>query len=95
MGIAPWTADESRKEQNFLWQLKQAGMIDNMTMSFFVHLDDKRYPKSPSTIKFGSWDSENIRDGDKPTMIRTAKKTTWDIKCNFLKLDKDDAGLTI
>jgi hypothetical protein len=60
MGIAPWTADPDRKERNFLWQLKQAGMIDHMTVSFFVHLDDSRFPLSPSSVKFGSWDPNSI-----------------------------------
>lgn len=93
MGIAPWTADPSRKEQNFLWQLKQAGMIDHMTVSFFVHLDDARFPKSPSTVKFGSWDVRSTTGA--LTMIRTASKTAWDIRANLFKFDKDDEGLKL
>jgi len=78
-----------------LWQLKEAGMIDHMTMSFFVHLDDARFPDSPSTVKFGSWDSLSIADGTEPTMIRTVSEKTWDVKCNFMNLDKTDAGLSV
>ena len=55
LGIAPWTADPDRKEQNFMWQLRKQGLIEQMTMSFFVHLDDDDHVDS-STIKFGGWD---------------------------------------
>lgn len=76
-----------------MWQLKNAGLIDHMTMSFFVHLDDASYPNSPSTVKFGSWDPLSIRKGSSLTMIRTANAQSWDIKANFFKLDKDDDGI--
>ena len=64
-----------------------------MTVSFFVHLDDARFPKSPSTVKFGSWDASSITG--KLTMIRTKTKTSWDIRCNLFKFDKDDDGLKL
>jgi len=93
IGIAPWTANPDEKEKNFMWQLKQAGLIDHMTVSFFVHLDDAMYPNSPSTIKFGSWDPINIKNGELVSIIRTADATSWDIKASFFKLDKEDDGL--
>jgi hypothetical protein len=64
-----------------------------MTVSFFVHLDDARFPKSPSTVKFGSWDASSITG--QLTMIRTKTKTSWDIRCNLFKFDKDDEGLKL
>jgi len=68
MGIAPYLADPDNKERNFLWQLKNAGLIDHMVVSFFVHLTDS-YRKMPSTIKFGSYDTANMYPGQKMTMI--------------------------
>jgi hypothetical protein len=68
-------------------------MIDHMTVSFFVHLEDKAFPNSPSTIKFGSFDPLSIANGAHLTMIRTADETSWDIKANYFKLDKNDDGI--
>lgn len=64
-------------------------MIDHMTMSFFVHLDDDNYPDSPSTIKFGGWDPLSVDANDGMTFVRTIDKTTWDMKVNYLKLDSN------
>lgn len=89
LGIAPWTADPDNKERNFLWQLRNQGMVDHMTISFFVHLDDNKYPNSGSTIKFGSWDPINVADDDEIKFVRTVDKTTWDMKVNYLKLDSN------
>jgi len=86
LGIAPWTANPAEKEQNFLWQLKTAKMIDHMTMSFFVHLDDDNFPNSPSTIKFGGWDKMNTYTGGQfgdmvpIKFIRTIDEKSWDVK---------------
>jgi hypothetical protein len=64
-------------------------MIDHMTMSFFVHLDDDNYPDSPSTIKFGGWDPLSVDANDEIKFVRTIDKTTWDMKVNYLKLDSN------
>jgi hypothetical protein len=83
LGIAPWTADPDRKEQNFLWQLKDQKLINHMTMSFFVHLDDASHPDSPSTIKFGGWDPLNVDPRSPIKFIRTFKDNkSWDMKVN-------------
>ena len=89
MGIAPYTADPDNKERNFLWQLKDAGLIDHMVISFFVHLTDS-YKKMPSTIKFGSYDTSNIPVGEKITMIETMDKTTWDLQATKYTLSQAD-----
>lgn len=62
IGIAPWTANEKEKEYNFMWQLKQAGLIDHLTMSFYIHLEDSPN-KYASSIKFGSFDVDSISSG--------------------------------
>jgi len=54
IGLQPWTANPSRKEENFLWQLKNRGLITHMTFSFFVELEDRSSPHS--NIKFGGMD---------------------------------------
>ena len=92
MGIAPYTADPDNKERNFLWQLKNQNLIENLTIAFFVHLKDD-FRKLPSTIKFGSYDPENIKPGENLRLIETIDKTTWDIQAVEFKVSEQD-GIT-
>ena len=86
IGIAPWTQKPEDKENNFLYSLKKKGLIDNMTVSFFVENDNI---PNKSTIKFGSYDQIGLRPGKDLQMMRTAHKGTWDLKCNMVKIGKE------
>ena len=83
VGIAPWTQKPEDKENNFLYSLKQKGLIDHMTVSFFVENDNV---PNKSTIKFGSYDKIALRPGTELQMLRTAHKGTWDVRCNLIKV---------
>jgi len=50
LGLAPYTADLKYKERNFLYQLRQAGVVDHNVFAIDVRQDGN------SSIKFGSWD---------------------------------------
>lgn len=56
LGIKPYTANTAKKESNFMWRLKDAGLIEHMTVSFFVKNQDKEKNDIKSSIKFGSMD---------------------------------------
>ena len=36
IGIQPYTKNILRKEENFMWQLQDQGVIDHLTISFYV-----------------------------------------------------------
>jgi len=57
IGLAPHTASNRDKEKSFLFQMKKSGLIDHMIVSFYTNQDRK------SSIKFGSWDEEGVKDG--------------------------------
>jgi len=42
LGLRPYFADVANKEANFLYQLKRDGIIDSMTVSFFVSLKNHK-----------------------------------------------------
>ena len=50
IGLAPYSKDLERKEQNFMYQLKSQGLIDHNIFAIDVRGEGN------STIKFGSWD---------------------------------------
>lgn len=60
IGIAPYTADLPNKKQNFLYQLKDQGILDHITVSFFIKTARGDYA---SAIKFGSYDHSGIDPG--------------------------------
>jgi hypothetical protein len=77
LGIGPWTANVKDKEQNFLYQLKKAGVIDNMTVAVRTNMQDK--DDTYSTIKFGSYDKTNVYSERELNMLKTADINTWDL----------------
>ena len=90
IGLQPYTNDETKKEQNFLWNLKKAGYIDHLTVAFYVHNDDRDKEAIKSTIKFGSIDSIGLKNAQRDiTLLRTQHKGTWDLRCSQLKLDTE------
>ena len=61
VGFQPYTFDEKRKEENFMWQLKNQGLIDHLTVSFFI-VNTGIMSTSSSTVKFGSMDKAGLAD---------------------------------
>jgi hypothetical protein len=93
IGILPYTSNEARKEENFLYMLKKEGLIDHMTVAFYLVNDALNKSKVQSTIKFGSMDTINLKSA-KGTMFsyRTINKTTWNLRCNSFALGTNRLG---
>lgn len=68
--------------------MKENGIIDHITIAFFVEEDSKRKPKS--TIKFGGMDKEGLKKNSNLNLIRTVKNDSWDLQMNFFKLGQDN-----
>jgi len=44
-----------------MWQLKNQGLIDHLTVAFYTVNDDKDTEKSKSVIRFGGMDKEGLK----------------------------------
>jgi len=51
--------------------LQKSNLIDHMIVSFYTRLDQK------SSIKFGSWDEEGVKDGANLQMLKTVDVEEW------------------
>ena len=83
-----------KKETNFLWKLKNDGIIDHMTVAYWISVPNEFYdggPASKSSIKFGSMDSIGFRSTNY-FIYRTKNKTTWDLRCSDFKDRTDSYG---
>jgi len=93
VGFEPYTKDESRKGENFMWQLQQKGLIEHLTVAFYLENGDTDPTKAMSVIKFGAMDKQGLLDDAKQDngktrlrVIRTKNKTTWDMDLEYVKL---------
>jgi len=59
IGLAPIYNDPSSKDTNFMYQLKQQGLIDHLVFSVYL----KPNSEETSFIKFGSMDADAIVPG--------------------------------
>jgi hypothetical protein len=92
IGIAPYTANVTNQNYNFMYQLKQNGIIDNLVASFYI----KAAQGNSSSIKFGSYDETGIAPGATLEMFATANKGTWNLNARNFKANNHDlsAGRT-
>tara|TARA_B110000305_G_C18820265_1_gene351012 strand:+ start:79 stop:288 length:210 start_codon:yes stop_codon:yes gene_type:complete len=67
-------------EKNFMWQLKDQGIIDHMVFSFYIDGDD-------SFVKFGSYDPLGVKPGKE-----LKKYNTWSAKEWALWMSKPKIG---
>lgn len=72
VGLAPYAGDVQNMEKNFMWQLKDQGIIDHMVASFYVDGDD-------SFIKFGSYDPLGVKPGTPLRTFPTFSNDDWTI----------------
>ena len=70
IGLAPYSADLDRIDSNFLWQMKDQGILDHMVTSFYFDGDN-------SLVKFGSYDPLGLKPGTKLTMFKTENVRNW------------------
>ena len=60
-----------------------------MTVAFYVQNDDHDKMNIKSTVKFGSIDKIGQKSTSKNLeLIRTKNKTTWDLRCSRIMVDK-------
>lgn len=79
IGIAPLrAAGAQNSNKNFLFQLKEQGKIDHMTISFYVREHSGNY----SSVKFGSYDASGIAPGTKMAIYRTRENVRWTLTVN-------------
>ena len=60
-----------------------------MTVSFYVVSMDDKTEATRSSVKFGSMDKIGLGKDSGLTLMRTANKSTWDLRANLLKLGED------
>jgi len=64
-----------RKEQNFMWQLKNSKKIDHITTSFYI----RAAQGNSSIIKFGSYDEQGIAPGASLSVYKTVATNSWNL----------------
>ena len=64
IGFEPYTKDEAKRQENFMWQLQKKGLIDHLTVSFFLEFGDNDYEKAKSIVKFGTMDKAALTDDE-------------------------------
>jgi hypothetical protein len=80
LGLAPYSERPEFKQYNFMWQLKDKGLIDHMVVSVFAEVADVNNQNAESSsIKFGSWDQEACLDDGASdiTMFQTIDEKAW------------------
>merc|ERR1712100_139557 len=76
IGLAPYSATNRDKDKSLLYQLQKIGLIEHMIVSFYTTFDHK------SSIKFGSWDEEGLKEGTSLQMLKTFDVEEWKIPLN-------------
>lgn len=90
-GILPYTlGTANEKEENFMWQLKKADLIQNEIVSFFTTTN----PKLESSVTFGSWDRNCIKEGKNFDLIQTASRESWGVAISRFEVGDQMIDLT-
>ena len=74
-GIQPYQADISHKEENFIWQMKNKGLIDHQ----IVTVVPNQY------VQFGIWDSSALKTNTKIKMVKTQNQNSWNLPISKLE----------
>ena len=82
IGLAP-PQTEQMKSRNFLYQLKEKGVIDYLTFSISMNSENGF---ENSKVQFGGYDPENIMDGYDLQLIETVNSTTWALSGKDFKI---------
>lgn len=76
-----------------MWNLKNKGLIDHLTVSFYFQSGDTNFEKANSLVKFGSMDmmglSKDVKQDNgrsKLQIIKTKNKTTWDMDLEWVRI---------
>ena len=68
-------------EHNLMDQLMDRGYIDNKVVSFYTDMKDQ-----DSSIKFGSWDEEGIKNKGRLNMVRTISPDSWSVSLSLVQV---------
>lgn len=66
-----------------MWQLKNHGLIDHMTLMLNSNVEDG----DSSVLKFGSWDKSALKAGETLKNFKTKDSTSWAVTANNFLLD--------
>jgi hypothetical protein len=80
LGLGPYTAQWYNQSQNFVFQLKQKGIIDHATVSIYTSSGGG----NSSSIKFGSYDNGAMVFPMTPKVIPTINKQSWAVEMSSL-----------
>ena len=61
-------------EKSLMDQMKDKGYIDHRVIAFYTDVDTQ-----DSSIKFGSWDEEGLKEGSNLDLINTSSQTAWTV----------------
>jgi len=78
IGLAPYTSNLGKKDDNFMNQLRNSGKISHNVVSFYT----QNAPGNSSVIKFGSWDTAGMAPDASMKMFRTRDLNSWQLKAN-------------
>lgn len=75
LGIQPISEEEDTQGQSFINNLVKDGIIDHKIVSVYTHMNRGNH----SIIKFGSWDSNALKNGTKLNIHRTESPKIWSL----------------
>lgn len=86
-GFAPYSADTDNRDNNFIFQLKQKGFIDDLTLSFYLNPNQGNH----SHVKFGGFDPDALKDSnpDNLKMYRTNSLDSWEIQGTLFRFGSE------
>ena len=85
VGLAPGGGNE----YNLLDQLKDKGHIDHRIVAFYTEMHNQ-----DSSIKFGSWDEQGLREGTRLRMIQTTDNESWEVSLTDVSLAQKEIELS-
>jgi len=80
LGLAPYSFQPSENGTNFLYQLKNSGLLTHNVVSFYFQ------KAAGSLIKFGSYDKAGLKDPSKFYVFKTETPDNWAISFAGLKI---------
>lgn len=80
LGLGPYSENPAMKSYNFMWQLKNLGLIEHLVFSIYISTTAGRN----SYIKFGDYDDGSIKSGETLRMFKTNDVDEWSIPSSFI-----------
>ena len=96
IGLAPWTSSRENQKYNFMYQLRERNIIDQLVFSVYLSLK----PGNGTHVKFGGYDEEGIEGGaDRIRFLETDDSSSWSVPMSSVSIgdsqieyDEDEDG---